>query len=67
MLKCFMDVFGLLLKNLLFLNSLADKLLSMCQIEKTSLHISTSGVESGKRIGVGIWGGLLGQDFVAVK
>ena len=62
-----MDVFGFFAHNWNFLNSLADKLLSMCQIEKTSLHISTSGVESGKRIGVGIWGGLLGQDFVAVK
>ena len=48
-LKCFMDVFGPLLKNLHFLNSLADTLLSMCQIEEASLHVSTSGAETGKR------------------
>ena len=46
--QMFYGCFGPLLKNLHFSNSLADKLLSMCQIEKTSLHISTSGAESGK-------------------
>ena len=51
-LTCFKDVFGTLLKifiNFLFLEILGDKLVSVCQIEKTSLHISTSGAESGKR------------------